>query len=81
MRRSLLRVSKTVIFILAAIVFSGPYFSNAQDMRPVRADQKTITDPKKKKKHKRHVEITHGSDDDKKLREIKAEKNKQKAKK
>jgi hypothetical protein len=80
MRRSLLQVSRPVVFIFVMIVFSWPYFSAAQDKRPVRAGQKTITTPKKKK-HKRAIEITHGSDNDKKLREIKAEKNKEKAKK
>ena len=81
MKRSLLRAGKYAFVVLVVAFLSVQYTSSAQDMRPVKANEKTITEHKKKKKHKRHTEIKNGSDDDKKLREIKAGKEKKKFKK
>lgn len=71
-----MRAGNAIIFILAAFVFSWSYVSNAQDKRPVKANQKTIIEPQKKVEHKKHAGTKH-----KKPQEISARKRNEKRKK
>lgn len=94
MSASLLRVSKSACALIGLILSAAPYFAGAQSKTSINKAPDAVTakttDVKPelvahhkvaagKKGHiKKHHAITNPSNDDKKLKEIKAEKNREK---
>jgi hypothetical protein len=82
MRRSLLRADKLAVYVLVILVlgFQGVYAQDKPAEKQKATHKKSVTAKKKTHKHRHVTTFNNPSDDEKRLEEIKREKEKEKRK-